>query len=176
MKKSSREPLAHSEPIRKKRPMSPPLAADMKKETPRPPQTSGSGSVRVFRPPEPVRATLPDDAIGPRKLIRTTLEEVRRRQAEGKLKLSEKATSSPIRGQHAPDQTSAEFLYLTEIAERKTPVVVKLMNGDVVQGWIEYIDRNFIRLTRDGAANLFIYKHEIKYVEEVKAPATETQT
>ena len=43
---------------------------------------------------------------------------------------------------------------------------VKLLDGEVVRGWIEYYDRRMIRLTRDGAPNLFIYKHDIAYIAE----------
>ncbi len=92
------------------------------------------------------------------------MEEVRRRQAEGKLKLSEKATATPVRGQHAPDQTYEEPQYLAKLVENRTPVKVKLMNGETYEGWVEYTDRNFIRLTRKGGANLFIYKHDILYL------------
>ena len=35
-----------------------------------------------------------------------------------------------------------------------------------VTGTIEYYDQSFIRLTRDGQPNLFIFKHEIKYIVE----------
>jgi host factor-I protein len=45
-------------------------------------------------------------------------------------------------------------------------VSIKLMDGDVVRGWIEYYDRRMIRLTREGAPNLFIFKHEIAYIAE----------
>ena len=45
-------------------------------------------------------------------------------------------------------------------------VTVKLMDGEFVRGWIEYYDRDMIRLTRDGAPNLFIFKHEIMYIAE----------
>jgi host factor-I protein len=36
----------------------------------------------------------------------------------------------------------------------------------MVRGWIEYYDRNMVRLTREGAPNLFIFKHEIMYISE----------
>jgi host factor-I protein len=36
----------------------------------------------------------------------------------------------------------------------------------VVRGWIEYYDRNMLRLTREGAPNLFIFKTEILYIAE----------
>jgi len=45
-------------------------------------------------------------------------------------------------------------------------VSVKLVGGEVVQGWIEYYDKNMVRLTRQGAPNLFIFKHEIMYIAE----------
>ena len=44
------------------------------------------------------------------------------------------------------------------------------MGGEVLRGWIEYYDRRMVRLTRDGAPNLFIFKHEIAYIAE-EAPA-----
>jgi host factor-I protein len=45
-------------------------------------------------------------------------------------------------------------------------VRVKLVGGEEVAGTIEYYDRSFIRLTREGEPNLFIFKHDIKYVVE----------
>lgn len=43
---------------------------------------------------------------------------------------------------------------------------VKLTDGEEVAGVIEYYDHSFIRLTRADGPNLFIYKHEIKYLTE----------
>ena len=37
---------------------------------------------------------------------------------------------------------------------------------DGVKGTIEYYDQSFIRLTRDALPNLFIFKHDIKYIQE----------
>jgi host factor-I protein len=36
----------------------------------------------------------------------------------------------------------------------------------MVHGWVEYYDRNMIRVTRDGKPNLFIYKNQIAYLAE----------
>ena len=52
------------------------------------------------------------------------------------------------------------------------PVSVKLMDGQVVRGWIEYYDKNMVRLTREGAPNLFIFKHEIMWIAEDGGPKT----
>jgi len=45
-------------------------------------------------------------------------------------------------------------------------VRIHLADGEVVSGVIEYYDHSFIRLTRQNAPNLFIFKHEIKYLAE----------
>ena len=65
-----------------------------------------------------------------------------------------------------PDETSEEAAYLKSLGEKQKPVSIKLAHGEVVQGWIEYYDKNMVRLTRDGAPNLFIFKHEIMYIAE----------
>ena len=44
---------------------------------------------------------------------------------------------------------------------------VKLTDGEEVTGTIEYYDHSFIRLTRKGEPNLFIFKHDIKYLTEL---------
>lgn len=59
-----------------------------------------------------------------------------------------------------------EASYLKALGEKQTPVMVKLLDGEQVRGWIEYYDVNMIRLTREHAPNLFIYKHEISYIAE----------
>jgi len=65
-----------------------------------------------------------------------------------------------------PDETGQEAQYLKALGEKQTPVAVKLMDGEVVRGWIEYYDQRMIRLTREGAPNLFIFKHDISYISE----------
>ena len=65
-----------------------------------------------------------------------------------------------------PDETFQEAAYLKSLGEKQTPVSVKLLDGEIVKGWIEYYDQKMIRLTREGAPNLFIFKHEILYIAE----------
>lgn len=45
-------------------------------------------------------------------------------------------------------------------------MLVKLRSNEEFEGRIEYYDSAFIRLTRPDEANLFIFKHEIKYLVE----------
>lgn len=65
-----------------------------------------------------------------------------------------------------PEDTFEETSFLKMLGEKQKPVSLKLMDGQVVRGWIEYYDRNMVRLTREGAPNLFIFKHEIMYIAE----------
>lgn len=59
-----------------------------------------------------------------------------------------------------------EATYLKALGEKQTPVTVKLLSGETFRGWIEYYDLGMIRLTRENAPNLFIFKHEIMYISE----------
>jgi host factor-I protein len=52
------------------------------------------------------------------------------------------------------------------LIEAGARVRVRMMDGEEVEGQIEYYDQSFIRLTRDGLPNLFIFKHDIKYIAE----------
>jgi host factor-I protein len=65
-----------------------------------------------------------------------------------------------------PEDTFEEASFLRALGEKQKPVSIKLMDGQTVRGWIEYYDRNMVRLTREGAPNLFIFKHEIMYIAE----------
>ena len=65
-----------------------------------------------------------------------------------------------------PEETSEEAAYLKLLGEKQKPVSIKLSDGEVVRGWIEYYDKNMVRLTREDHPNLFIFKHEIMYIAE----------
>jgi len=65
-----------------------------------------------------------------------------------------------------PEDTFEEPAYLKALGEKQKAVSLKLMDGQTVSGWIEYYDKNMVRLTREGAPNLFIFKHEIMYIAE----------
>ena len=65
-----------------------------------------------------------------------------------------------------PEETHEEAAYLKMLGEKQKPVRIKLVDGEIVKGWIEYYDRAMVRLTREGAPNLFIYKHDIRYIAE----------
>lgn len=67
----------------------------------------------------------------------------------------------------APEQTLEENKYLRRLAETRQLVRVRLSTNEEFDGIVEFFDEGFIRLTRDGEPNLFVYKHDIKYLYEV---------
>ena len=56
------------------------------------------------------------------------------------------------------DTYGEEASFLKALGEKQKAVSVKLLDGQIVRGWIEYYDKNMVRLTREGAPNLFIFK------------------
>jgi host factor-I protein len=76
--------------------------------------------------------------------------------------------STPQQGKssRAPEHTFEEAKYLKQLIESGAKVRVKLTDGEEVSGTIEYYDQSFIRITREGEPNLFIFKHDIKYIQE----------
>ena len=64
------------------------------------------------------------------------------------------------------EETSAEATYLKALGEKQTPVTIKLKDGEIVEGWIEYYDKDMLRLTREHDPNLFIFKHDIVYISQ----------
>ena len=66
----------------------------------------------------------------------------------------------------APEQTFEEVKYLRHLIDNEIPVRIRLSSNEEVAGIIEFYDANFIRLTRPKAPNLFLFKHDIKYLYE----------
>lgn len=69
--------------------------------------------------------------------------------------------------QKAPEQTFEEVKYLKHLIENQIPVKVRLSDNEQVEGLVEFYDAHFIRLTRPNLPNLFLFKHDIKYLFEV---------
>ena len=65
-----------------------------------------------------------------------------------------------------PEDTFEEAAFLKSLGEKQKHVTIKLMDGQTIRGWIEYYDKNMVRLTRESEPNLFIFKHEIMYIAE----------
>jgi host factor-I protein len=67
-----------------------------------------------------------------------------------------------------PAETGQEAAFLRLLGQKQSLVTLKLVTGENIRGWIEYYDERMVRLTRDGAPNLFIYKDQIAYIADVE--------
>jgi sRNA-binding regulator protein Hfq len=67
----------------------------------------------------------------------------------------------------APEQTFEEVKYLRRLIEERSPVRIRLSDNQEVEGVVEFYDANFIRVTRKDQPNLFLFKHDIKYLYEL---------
>jgi len=110
-----------------------------------------------------------DEEFVSRKLIRPSLsvppprtEPVSERR--DRLERTDRMPSGGPRRNGAPEQTHAENYYYQKQIQSKTPVVVVMKDGEEVQGFIEWYDRNCIKVNRGGSSNLLIYKPSIRYI------------
>lgn len=114
-----------------------------------------------------------------RKLVRPNLAELKERfggqRPGGAVVDPERGPAreghAPDGGQHGPrrrpvppDSTSAEAFYYLKQMNARTPMVVVMDGGEELRGHIEWYDRNCIKVNRDDAPNLLIFKHAIKYL------------
>ncbi len=90
-----------------------------------------------------------------RKLIRPSLSDMMERYP---------SRSSGRRKQVPAEQTNAENFYYLKQMQAKTPMVVVLTDGSELTGWIEWYDKNCIKLNRNNSPNLLIFKHSIKFM------------
>ena len=89
-----------------------------------------------------------------RKLIRPELDDAKKSPA------SRGARRRP----NPPERTNAEeFYYLKQMAA-KTAMVVLLDSGEELRGWIEWYDKDALKLNRNDGPNLLILKHNIRYM------------
>ncbi len=67
-----------------------------------------------------------------------------------------------------PDQTNAEQFYYQKQMQSKTHMVVVLNDGEQLEGVIEWYDRDCLKLNRNGAPNLLLFKRCIKYMHKAE--------
>ena len=120
-----------------------------------------------------------------RKLIRTTLAEVKgkarevpqpRERSNGSSRASNEGSSQARAAQqHAssvqvkkrvppPNETNAEIFYYKKQIDAHTLMVIVLLDGEEIEGTIEWYDRGALKVNRKGAPNLLILKRNIKYI------------
>lgn len=98
-----------------------------------------------------------------RKLIRPDLSEVKEKiTKEAKEKEAAKRKMPP------PTDTHAENYYFLKQMNKRTLMAVVMADGERVEGYIEWYDRNCFKLNREGAPNLLIYKRQVKYLYKLE--------
>jgi sRNA-binding regulator protein Hfq len=63
-----------------------------------------------------------------------------------------------------PDQTNAENFYYMKQMQSKTPMVIVLRDGEELHGIIEWYDKTCLKVNREGAPNVLVFKPNIKYM------------
>ena len=63
-----------------------------------------------------------------------------------------------------PDQTNAENFYYMKQMQSKTPMVIVFKDGETIEGVIEWYDKTCLKVNREGAPNLLVFKPNIKYM------------
>jgi sRNA-binding regulator protein Hfq len=134
-----------------------------------------------------------------RKLIRTTLAEVKGRETAPQPRERSEGAPPPPRPAHRPSgapprdsrdsresrdsssagaaaamalgrkkippsETSAEIFYYKKQMDQHTLMVIVLVDGEEVEGTIEWYDRSALKINRKGAPNIMLLKHNIKYM------------
>ncbi len=113
-----------------------------------------------------------------RKLIRTTLAQVKEREMQQQYDRRPQQQqhrpqqhqphhppAAPIKKKKVPpEQTNAESFYYKKQMEQHTPMVVVLQDGETLRGTIEWYDKGSIKFNREGEPNLLILKHNVKYI------------
>ncbi len=111
-----------------------------------------------------------------RKLIRTTLAEIRERgEREAPNRQRDSSGQGAQRKRVPPDQTNAEAFYYKKQMDNRTAMVVVLQDGEQLHGVIEWYDRSCIKLHRNGAPNLLVLKHNIKYMYKENESESESE-
>lgn len=63
-----------------------------------------------------------------------------------------------------PMETSAEIFYYKKQIDAHTPMVIVLLDGEEIEGTIEWYDRGALKVNRLAAPNLLVLKRNIKYM------------
>ena len=121
-----------------------------------------------------------------RKLIRTTLAEVKGKAREtpqprertngsqhrggsdgGREAAQRAAQQAPVQVRKRvppPLETNAEIFYYKKQIDAHTLMVLVLMDGEEIEGTIEWYDRGALKVNRRGAPNLLVLKRNVKYM------------
>ena len=116
-----------------------------------------------------------------RKLIRTTLADVKARREQAQQHRPNGSAPSGMgqprpgqpqphrdnqqrKRQPPPSETHAEIYYYKKQIDAHTPMVLVLEDGEEIEGTIEWYDRGALKINRRSGPNLLVLKRHIKYI------------
>lgn len=67
-----------------------------------------------------------------------------------------------------PMETNAELFYYKKQIDAHTPMVIVLLDGEEIEGTIEWYDRGALKVNRKAAPNLLLLKRNVKYMFKVE--------
>ena len=124
----------------------------------------------------PGERTIEPEGFANRKLIRPSLNRTdhnhasapvaeRRDRPERSFERTERNDRNGA-GRKAPplEQTNAENFYYVKQMQAKTPMVFVLRDGETLHGVIEWYDKCCLKVNREGAPNILLYKAAIKFM------------
>jgi hypothetical protein len=127
--------------------------------------------------------------VSNRKLIRTTLAEVKGkarempqprersnggsqrgpgidggRDAGREARAAQQAAIQVRKRTPPPMETNAELFYYKKQIDAHTPMIIVLLDGEEIEGTIEWYDRGALKVNRKSAPNLLLLKRNVKYM------------
>jgi host factor-I protein len=96
-----------------------------------------------------------------RKLIRPSFSE-----AKAEVKSQRPQPRGGPKRISPPEQTNAENFYYLKQMQSKTPMSIVLRDGEILKGVIEWYDKDCLKVNREGAPNLLVFKWNIKYMHK----------
>jgi hypothetical protein len=63
-----------------------------------------------------------------------------------------------------PMETNAELFYYKKQIDAHTPMIIVLLDGEQIEGTIEWYDRGALKVNRKAAPNLLLLKRNVKYM------------
>ena len=106
-----------------------------------------------------------------RKLVRPNLAEIKNKNKQmmqspaPEPQNRRSGSATPLRRRLAPpENTSAEAFYYLKQMNTQVLMVIVLDDGTELRGHIEWYDRGCLKVHREDAPNLLVYKHCIRYL------------
>ena len=73
-----------------------------------------------------------------------------------------------------PMETNAELFYYKKQIDAHTPMVIVLLDGEEIEGTIEWYDRGALKVNRKSAPNLLLLKRNVKYMFKAEDRVAQT--